>query len=147
MTDPKTVRFGLLGAGLVAPFHAKGVLGAEGCELVAIADIDKERAQTLADEFGCKAYGGLDEMLADDSIHVVNICLPNHLHCEPTLAAARAGKHVLVEKPPSMSMAETNQMIDACELAHVKLGIVLNCRVRKAIQVIKNSFAVFYVSF
>ena len=129
----KTIRFALLGGGLVSPFHVKGIKATAGCELVAIADSNKERAAKRAAEFGCKACGSLDELLADASIDVVNILLPNHLHADPACAIAAAGKHVLVEKPPAMSLADTDRMIAACAKAGVKLGIVLNCRVRKPI--------------
>ena len=67
----------------------------------------------------------LAELLDDKQIDVISILLPNHAHAEPTIAAAEAGKHVLVEKPPAMSLADTDQMIEACQQANVKLGIVL----------------------
>ena len=141
MPDNATIGFGLLGAGLIAPFHAKSIQAADGCELVAIADLDAERAGKMAAEYGCKAVSTLDELLADDAVDVVCVLTPNHLHVDATLAAAKAGKHVLVEKPPSMSLADTDAMIAACDDAGVKLGIVLQCRVRKPIQAIKQAIA------
>ncbi len=141
MSEKNTVRFGLLGAGLIAPFHAKSIAAIDGCELVAIADSNRKRADDRAREFGCKACSSLDELLADKSIDVIGILLPNHLHAEPTIAAAQAGKHVLVEKPPAMSLADTDRMIAACKQANVKLGIVLNCRVRKPIQAMRDAIA------
>ncbi|RPI64154.1 MAG: gfo/Idh/MocA family oxidoreductase, partial [Planctomycetaceae bacterium] len=98
----KTVRFGLLGAGLIAPFHAKSIQATKDCELVAVADMNAERAGKIAETFGCKALATLDELLADKSIDVINILTPNHLHHKATIQAAQAGKHVLVEKPPAM---------------------------------------------
>jgi predicted dehydrogenase len=139
MGDKKTVGFGLLGAGLIAPFHAKAIQANEGCKLVAVADFNTERAQKLADEYGCKAVKTLDDLLADDSIDCINVLTPNHLHAEATIKAAAAGRHVLVEKPPAVSLKETDAMIDACRKAGVKLGIVLNCRVRKPIQAMKQA--------
>ncbi len=141
MSESKTVGFGLLGAGLVAPFHAKSILAADGCELAAVADVDAERAGKFAAEFGCKAVGTLEEMLADDAIDVINILTPNHLHCDATLAAAAAGKHVLTEKPPAMSLKETDAMIQACDDAGVHLGVVLQSRVRKPIQAMRQALA------
>ncbi len=139
MTDKQTVGFGLLGAGLIAPFHAKSIQAADGCELIAVADLDAKRAGKIADEFGCDARASLDELLADDKIDVINILTPNHLHSEAAIAAAKAGKSVLVEKPPSMSLAETDAMIAACKDADVSLGIVLQCRIRKPIVAIKQA--------
>ncbi len=141
MAQPQTIRFALLGTGLVAPFHARSIAAADGCELVAIADIDAERREKFAAEFGCDGRASLDELLADDSIDVINILTPNHLHSEATVAAAAAGKHVLVEKPPSMSLRHTDEMIAACEAAGVKLGVTLQCRIRKPIQAIRDAIA------
>jgi predicted dehydrogenase len=141
MTAKTTVRFGLLGAGLIAPFHAKAIAASAGCELAAIADSNAERVQARAKEFGCKACASLDELLADPSIDVINVLLPNHLHAEPAIAAAKAGKHVLVEKPPAMSLADTDRMSAACAKAGVQLGIVLNCRARKPIQAMGAAIA------
>jgi predicted dehydrogenase len=137
----KTVRFGLLGAGLVAPFHCKGVQASSNCELAAVADVDQQRAKALAQTFGCKAYGSLDELLSDESIDVISVLTPNHLHHDAVVAAAKAGKHVLVEKPPAMSLRETDDMIAVCGAAGVKLGVVLNCRVRKSVQAIRQALA------
>ncbi|MHC4716950.1 MAG: Gfo/Idh/MocA family protein [Planctomycetota bacterium] len=139
MANNRTVGFGLLGAGLIAPFHAKSIRAAEGCELVAVADLDAERAGKLAEEYGCDGRGSLDELLADESIHVVCILTPNHLHAEAAIACAKAGKGVLCEKPPAMSLAETDAMIAAAAEANVPLGIVLQCRVRKPIQAMRRA--------
>ena len=108
-------------------------------ELVAVCDIDKERAQKLVDEFapGAAAYTELAEMLADPKVQVVNVVTPNHLHRDAVLAIAAAGKHVLCEKPPAMSLADTDEMIAACERAGVKFGIFVQCRVREPIRAMK----------
>ncbi len=139
MPEKKTVGFGLLGAGLVAPLHAKGIQAAEGCQLVAVADVDAERAEKLAGQFGCKACGALEELLDDKAIDVINVLTPNHLHRDATIAAAKAGRSVLVEKPPAMSLKDTDEMVRACAAAGVKLGIVLQCRVRKPIRAMRDA--------
>jgi UDP-N-acetyl-2-amino-2-deoxyglucuronate dehydrogenase len=135
----KTIGFGILGAGLVAPFHAKGVRGASGGKLIAVCDMARERADKLAGEFNVKAYYDLAEMLKDPAIEVVNVALPNHLHRDAVLRCAQAGKHVLTEKPPAMSLADTDEMIAACRQAGVKFGCTVQCRVRRAIQAIKKA--------
>jgi predicted dehydrogenase len=80
-------------------------------------------------------------MLQDPAIDVVNVCLPNHLHYDAVMACAKAGKHVLTEKPPAMSLRETDAMIEACRAAGVKFGCTVQCRVRKAIQAIRKAVA------
>lgn len=133
----KEMGFGLLGAGLIAPFHASSLKDSEKARLVAVADMDQARAQAIAKEFGCKCCTTLDELLADDEIEVINVLTPNHVHHDPVLKIAAAGKHALVEKPPSMSLRETDSMVEACANAGVKLGIVLQCRIRQTLQAMK----------
>lgn len=135
----KELGFGILGAGLVAPFHAKSVQAADGARLIAFCDMDKERADGLAAEYGVKAYYSTEEMLADPDIGAVNICLPNHLHHPATVQCAQAGKHVITEKPPAMSLRETDEMIAACRRAGVKSACTVQCRVRTALQAIKGA--------
>ena len=134
MATKKSIRFGLLGAGLVAPTHAKAIRSAEGCELAAVADPDSPRAEAFAREYSCKAYSSLEQLLADKAIEVICILTPNHLHHAGALAAIAAGKHVLVEKPPALSLPDLDAMVAAAAKAGVKLGIVLQCRVRPPIQ-------------
>ena len=133
------VGFGLLGAGLVAPFHAKSLQNSSKAGLIAVADLDRDRAGNLSRDFDCTCLHSLDELLAYPEIEVVNVLTPNHLHLDAVKAAAQAGKHVLVEKPPAMSLHEIDEMIGACRAAGVKIGVVLQCRVRKAIQAIKRA--------
>jgi len=131
--------FGLLGTGLVAPFHAKSIQNAQGCHLAAICDVDRQRAEKFAVEYGAKIYTDLDEMLADPDVDIVNVLTPNHLHREAVLKCAQADKHVLTEKPPAMSLKETDEMIAACKNAGVKFGCTVQCRVRQAIQAMKQA--------
>jgi predicted dehydrogenase len=135
----KTLGFGILGAGLVAPFHAKSLLNSKGGKLVAFCDMAKDRADKLATEYKVKAYYALDDMLQSPEIDVVNVCLPNHLHHDAVIQCAAAGKHVLTEKPPAMTLRETDSMLAACRKANVKFGCTVQCRVRKAIQAMKKA--------
>lgn len=135
----RTLGFGILGAGLVSPFHAKAIVHAEGGRLVAIADVDAARVQARAAEFETDARSSLDALLDDPEIDVINIATPNHLHCDAVLACAAAGKHVLCEKPPAMSLEETDRMIAACAEAGVKFGCTVQCRVRGAVAAIKRA--------
>lgn len=139
MTPSKTIGFGILGAGLVAPFHAKGIKHSRGGRLVAVCDTNRPRAEKLAAEYGTRAYESLNDMLADPEVDVVNVCLPNHLHFDAVLACAMARKHVLTEKPPAMTLRETDAMIEACRKAGVKFGCTVQCRVRKSIQAIRTA--------
>ena len=91
-------------------------------EVLAIASRDRGRAEATARGLGIpRAYGSYEDLLADPDIDAVYVPLPNHLHAAWTIAAARAGKHVLCEKPLAMSAAEAQAMNDACKEA----GIVM----------------------
>lgn len=129
------IRFGILGAGMIAPFHAKAIKAA-GAGLVGFASRTEDKAAKLAADFGCKSWPSYEAMLADPEVNAVDITIPNHLHYQAAIAAAKAGKHVLVEKPPAMSLAHVDEMIATANHAGVKLGVVLNFRTKPAIQAI-----------
>jgi predicted dehydrogenase len=136
-----TLGFGLLGAGLVAPFHANSLKHCRGGRLVAVCDVNRQRAEKLAGQFGCRVHARLEDLLEDPEIQVVNVITPNHLHHDAVIQCARAGKHVMVEKPPAMSLQETDAMIAACRRAKVKFGCTVQCRVRRPIQAMKEAIA------
>jgi predicted dehydrogenase len=135
----ETVGFGIQGLGLIAPFHAKALRDVAGGELVAVCDLDKERADGFAGEYGAKACYSLDEMLQVDGLDVVNVCTPSQLHYQDVMKAIRAGKHVLVEKPPALSLAEIDEMVAVAAEGGLKLGCVVQCRVRGCVRAVKEA--------
>src|ERR687891_1039613 len=99
-----------------------GIMKADRCSVIAIASRDAGRARALAERFGiAKAYGAYEDLLKDPDVDAVYVPLPNHLHAKWTMAAARAGKHVLCEKPIAMNAAEAQAMLDACSSSGVRL--------------------------
>jgi len=138
MSDSR-VGFGLLGAGLIAPFHARALEASQQARLVGAADTDPDRLARLTGQYGGRAYASGEEMLDDPEVRVVSILTPNHLHFDAVVKAAGAGKHVLVEKPPAMSLRELDEMEWACAAAGVKIGVVLQCRARKAVQAMRSA--------
>ncbi|MHB9131525.1 MAG: Gfo/Idh/MocA family protein [Armatimonadota bacterium] len=133
--------FGMLGTGMISPLHGKAFQASEKAELIAAVDLNTERLGKFTGEFGCLGYTSLDELLANPKVTVVDILTPNHLHYEAVVKCARAGKHVLVEKPPAMSLREVDAMTAVCDEAGVKFGVVLQCRVRKSIQAMRKAIA------
>lgn len=99
-----------------------GIRKAERCQLAAIASRGADRARAVADTLAIpKALGSYEALLSDGDIDAVYIPLPNHLHAEWTIAAARAGKHVLCEKPLALSAADAQNMVDVCASEGVRL--------------------------
>jgi predicted dehydrogenase len=118
-----TLRWGILSTARIAAEKAiPGILRAERCEVVAIGSRDAARGRAVAERHGIpRVHGSYEALLADPEVDAVYIPLPNHLHADWTLAAARAGKHVLCEKPLAMTAADAQRMVDGCRAA----GIVL----------------------
>ena len=117
------VRWGVLGtAGIARGETIPGMQLAENCELWAVAGRSLEKAESFRDTFGFrKAYGSYDELLADPEVEAVYIPLPNDLHCEWSVRALKAGKHVLCEKPLAVSEVQAKEMFAAAEAGGVYL--------------------------
>jgi len=117
------VRAGIIGAGWMGKTHAGAWKHNQGrAELVAVADVSPARAQELCDEFGvqgARAETSLEALLANDQIDAVDICLPHHLHAQTILAAARAGKHILCEKPLCLTLDDAKAIRDGVGRAGV----------------------------
>lgn len=108
------VRVGIIGAGWPGQTHAKGYVAAGGFKVSAVADlIPSRREKFLSEHPSAKQYAEASELIADRDIDAVSICLPNHLHAPNAIAALKAGKHVLCEKPPAMSASEAKKIESA----------------------------------
>lgn len=115
------LRFGVLSTASIArSAFIPGVQNARRAEIAAVASRDYAKAKDTAEQFDIpKAYGTYEELLKDPDIDAVYIPLPNHLHKEWTIKAAKAGKHVLCEKPSALSPEEASEMVEACREAGV----------------------------
>ncbi len=115
----------VIGSGRAGMIHARNFAGRiAGAELVALVDSRKEAVEESCRELGVQtAYQDYRQALADPRVQAVVVVVPTVLHKDIVVAAARAGKHVLCEKPMAMTPAECDQMIDACGTADVKLQI------------------------
>ncbi len=119
----KILSVGLIGAGSIARGHVRGIEANDNIALAAVMDIDRRRALALANAHNARAYEKLDDLLNDPQVDAVHVCSIHNAHAEQVIAAARAGKHVLVEKPMALSVVECDRMIAACEAAGVALMV------------------------
>lgn len=134
-----TTGFGIIGTGMIAHFHAKAVQAIEGAAVVGCFNDIAERAGEFANEYGCRAYTSRDALLADPDVQIVNVCTPSGAHLEPAVAAANAGKHVVVEKPLEITLDRCDQIIDACRSNGVKLCTILPSRFSAANMALKEA--------
>lgn len=131
--------FGIVGCGLVSAFHARAICSIDEARLVGFADVVKEKALERAKEFGGEAYSDFRMLLQRDDVHVIAICTPNGLHEEIAVAAAAAGKHIIVEKPPELTLERTDRILAACKRAGVKCATVLQSRFRPPVAALKRA--------
>ena len=129
----------IVGCGMIAKFHARAIAELKGSKLVACQSRSLEKATEFAGVFGGTAYDDLSKMLANPAVDIVTICTPSGGHLEPGVAAARAGKHVLVEKPLEVTMARCDRLISACSSAGVQLGTIFPSRFHKSAQLLKQA--------
>lgn len=109
------IRLGLVGCGAIAENQIRELLKVEEAELCAVCDLREDLAKDVAERYGIKAYyTDYAQMLAAD-IEGVIVCTPNFAHYENTIQAAKAGKHILVQKPFAMEISEAQEMIDAAK--------------------------------
>ncbi|MCI0360545.1 MAG: Gfo/Idh/MocA family oxidoreductase [Planctomycetaceae bacterium] len=134
-----TTGFGIIGCGMISRFHAKAVADIRGAKVVACQDSFPQAADKLAAELGCTAYHDLDALLADPDVDVVTICTPSGLHMEPAVAAAKAGKHIIVEKPLDITLKRCDAMIEAAKKAGVVLSTIFPSRFHESSQLVKQA--------
>lgn len=117
------VKVAILGAGFISDIHLESYERfVPEAEVVAVYTRDKAKAESFAKKHHIPQwYSDLDEVINQSGCDVVDICLPNFLHAQATLKAAKAGKHIIIEKPLSVTLEEADEMIAACKAAGVKL--------------------------
>ncbi len=135
----KSIRVGVVGTGGIASFQAKFLSAIEDVEIVAGCDVREDALQEFAEKFELdKTFTDFNEMVKMEDLDAVTVCTPNFLHKEPTVAALRAGKHVLVEKPMAMNAQEAQEMVDAAVASDATLTMGFQWRLGPAPQALKR---------
>ena len=133
---------GLIGCGRIASKHLAVIADIEGAEVTAVCDTDEEKAARMAGLLGVRSFSRVEDILTDNAVDVVDILTPSGFHAEIGIAAARHGKHVIVEKPLAMSLSEADRLIEECNRNSVMLFEIkqnrYNVPVRKLREAIKR---------
>jgi UDP-N-acetyl-2-amino-2-deoxyglucuronate dehydrogenase len=127
----KTLNYAIIGCGRVAPRHAQSLQDLSmtmNVHLSAVCDVVESRVQNFAKTYQATPYLDYHQVFDNPNIDVVSICVPSGLHSKIGQEAARAGKHILVEKPIALSPEDADSLIEVCEKAGVTLGVVLQNR-------------------
>jgi UDP-N-acetyl-2-amino-2-deoxyglucuronate dehydrogenase len=134
----KTLRFGIVGCGVIGPVHAEAIASLPHAELVAVADPLVERAQELAQRFGVRSHGNLANMLEDEDLDVVNVCTPSGLHGKHAIQVMRSGQNVIVEKPIEISLPAIDEMLRVQQEMGVKMAVISQHRFDPASQEVRG---------
>lgn len=139
----KKLRWGVIGAGGIADRRTiPGMMKANNAELIAVMEINMELAEKLRVKWNAKrAYDNEADLLADPEIDAVYIASPVGLHASQAMAAADAGKHILIEKPLAMTSEEGQEVIDYCDKKGVKIAAGLMMRFGAYVQAMKKAVA------
>ncbi len=124
--DFEPVKIAVIGAGqpnIATSNHLPAIAKTPSVKLVGLCDINESGVRKEADKWKVKYYTDIEELLKDDEIELVDICTPDQFHCEHTILAARAGKHILCEKPMAISLEQADRMIAEVKRAGVKFMV------------------------
>jgi UDP-N-acetyl-2-amino-2-deoxyglucuronate dehydrogenase len=124
----RKMKIGIVGTGAITGKHADAISEIENAELVALCSSSAERAKAAQEKFGIDAYSDISAFLTHPELDIVCICTASGHHLEAGLLAAKAGKHLLIEKPIEINLHRADQLIEACEENGVKLGVIFQNR-------------------
>ncbi|MGB2012005.1 MAG: Gfo/Idh/MocA family protein [Akkermansiaceae bacterium] len=133
------MKFGIIGAGMIGRFHAQAISDMTGGCLHSVLDRNLERAEELASEFGAKAYADIDDFLADPALEIVTVGTPSGAHLDPALAALKAGKHAIVEKPLEITTERIDELMAAAKAKGKTLAAILNRRFHPGMDAFKKA--------
>ncbi len=137
----RKLKVGIIGTGGISNAHYNGYTKSQLGEIVALADVSKENLKKRAEQWGVpedRCFTDYKKMLKLDDVQAVSICTPNKYHATQTTDALKAGKHVLCEKPMSMTVAEAKRMVKTADEQDLQLQIGLMHRYRPEAEFVRN---------
>jgi UDP-N-acetyl-2-amino-2-deoxyglucuronate dehydrogenase len=135
----KNFRIALVGCGRISQNHLDAIAKVDGLELCGVCDSDESRATEAAAKWGVPHFTNYPQMLAKSDADVIAICTPSGLHSAQGVLAARAGKHVITEKPMSITLEQADALVDACDSNDVRLFVVKQNRLNPSVQLLKRA--------
>lgn len=136
----RKIKFAILGCGRISPKHFEAIeQHNENAELVAVCDTGREVLDRTANKFNVPGYLSLEDMLAQSDVDVVTICTPSGLHPEQSIEIAKAGRHVITEKPMATRMADGKRMVRTADEEGVHLFVVKQNRLNPTLQLLKSA--------
>jgi predicted dehydrogenase len=137
----KVWNIGIIGAGVIADFHARAIGDIENAKLTGFCDGGSGRAKELAEKYSVKAFADYQQTVESDYVDIVAITTPSGFHLEPAVAAAEAGKHVICEKPLEVTLQRCDAMIEAHKKSGTLLGGIFQSRFNDCLVPLKEAIA------
>lgn len=134
----RKVRFAVMGCGQISTLHVQSILSLEQAELRGVFDIVPEAARRVGAQYGVLVYETSEALCTDPCVDAVCVCTPTGLHAEHALAAIAGGKHVLVEKPMALTLADCDAISASAQAQHVLVSVVSQMRFSNSIQQVKR---------
>ena len=133
------VRLALVGCGRISRNHFEAVGQIEGLDLTAVCDVVPDRAREAGERLGVPWFASYERMLAEAPCEAVAVCTPSGLHPAQGILAARAGKHVITEKPMAITLSSADELVAECDRAGVHLFVVKQNRLNATIQLLRRA--------
>ena len=135
----KKLKIGIIGCGRISVMHLVSAEASTRAELVACCDIKKERADETAEKYQIKAYYDYEEMLKNEQLDAVHLCLPHYIHSKVAIACFEHGVNVLTEKPMDVNLESAEKAVQTAKEKGVLFGVIFQCRYNNAAQLVKKS--------
>jgi UDP-N-acetyl-2-amino-2-deoxyglucuronate dehydrogenase len=139
VSEEQNFRVALVGCGRISKNHFEAIAQVDGLDLVAVCDIDAQRAARAGAQWNVPFFTSYPEMLAESDAQVITIATPSGLHAEQGILAAEAKKHVVMEKPMAISLTGADSLVHACDRAGVQLFVVKQNRLNPPVQLLKRA--------
>ncbi|MBR4016679.1 MAG: Gfo/Idh/MocA family oxidoreductase [Oscillospiraceae bacterium] len=132
------MKFGIVGCGMIAAFHVNAIRQIEGAELLGVADVNIDFANSFAEKHNTRAYANYQALLDDPAVDVVCICTPSGFHAENAKMALKHNKHVVVEKPMALLPEDADELVELCKSSDRLLTVISQIRFAPDIQKVKK---------